>query len=165
MSQSTQTDVSPVVRNADECEQRWFLGGGVHTWALTADDTGGAFLLWDDADLEQGKATPLHTHVAAETMYLLDGTIRVHMDGTEHELRAGGVVLAPAGVPHAFLVTSPRARLLTLHTPSTCEAFYREASEPLEGSRREVDFDRVRAAGQATGGMVVVGPPPFGPRS
>jgi quercetin dioxygenase-like cupin family protein len=161
MTESTHTDVIPVVRNAADYQQRWFFGGGVHTWVLTAEDTGGALLLFDDVDLEQGKTTPLHTHPADETMYLLDGTIRIHMDGTEHELHTGGVAMAPAGVPHAFLVTSPRARLLTLHTPGTCEAFYLAASEPLEGSARTVDFDRIGQAGASTGGMDIVGPPPF----
>jgi len=161
MSHSTRTDISPVVRNASDYEHRWFFGGGVHTWALSAEDTGGAFFLVDDIDLEQGKTTPLHTHPSVETMYVLEGSIRMHMDGVEHDVRTGGVSMAPAGVPHAFLVTSSRARLLTLHTPGTCEAFYRDASEPYDASSREVDFGRVVSAGQATGGMVVVGPPPF----
>jgi len=161
MNQTTHTGISPVVRNAVDYEQRWFFGGGVHTWALSAEETGGAFFLVDDVDLEQGKTTPLHIHPAVETMYVVAGAIRVHMDGAVHELSAGGVSMAPAGVPHAFLVTSPRARLLTLHTPGSCEAFYRAASEPCEGSTREVDFGRVVAAGASTGGMIVVGPPPF----
>lgn len=161
MSQTVHTGISPVVRNAEDYERRWFFGGGVHTWALSAEDTGGAFFLVDDVDLEQGKTTPLHTHPAIETMFVLEGEIRMHMAGSEHDLRAGGVSMAPAGVPHAFLVTSPRARLLTLHTPGTCESFYRDASEPMDAASHEVDFGRVVAAGQATGGMIVVGPPPF----
>lgn len=161
MSQTIHTEIRPIVRNAVDYEQRWFFGGGVHTWALSAEETGGAFFLVDDLDLEQGKTTPLHTHPAIETMYVLDGEIRVHMDGAEHDLRTGGVSMAPAGVPHAFLVTSARARLLTLHTPGTCEDFYLKASEPYDAGSHGVDFDRVVSAGRSTGGMIVVGPPPF----
>jgi quercetin dioxygenase-like cupin family protein len=161
MTPTAHTEIKPVVRNAGDFEQRWFFGGGAHTWALTAEETGGAFFMVDDLDLEQGKTTPLHTHPATETMYVIEGEIRMHMDGVEHDLRSGGVSMAPAGVPHAFLVTSPRARLLTLHTPGTCEAFYLAASEPFDTSSHQVDFDRVMSAGRSTGGMIVVGPPPF----
>jgi quercetin dioxygenase-like cupin family protein len=152
----------PLVRNAADAEQRWFFGGGVHSWKATSEETGGSFLLFEDT-MDRGKCTPLHTHPVDETMYVIDGTIRMHVNGTEHTISAGGVVIAPRGVPHAFLVSSPTARVLWLHTPGTCEAFYREASEPLTpDTERVVDFDRVRAAAQAVGGIEILGPPPFG---
>ena len=30
------------VRETEENEQRWFCGGGLHTWVATAAETGGA---------------------------------------------------------------------------------------------------------------------------
>ena len=33
---------SAVVRAADEGDQRWFYGGGVHRWIATAEETDGA---------------------------------------------------------------------------------------------------------------------------
>jgi hypothetical protein len=61
------------------------------------------------------------------------------------------------------MVTSPEARLLTLQTPGTDEAFYRLASEPApDGSPPiPVDFGRVRAAAAQTGAIEILGPPPF----
>jgi quercetin dioxygenase-like cupin family protein len=157
----TATTTTPLVRNAVDAERRWFFGGGIHTWLATSDDTGGAFLLFEDA-MDQGKRTPLHTHPADETMYLIDGELLMHIDGQEHTVSAGGVMLAPAGVPHAFLVTSETARVLWLHTPGSCEAFYRTASDPLTSDTdRIVDFDRVRQAALSAGGIQIVGPPPF----
>lgn len=157
----TGTALQPVVRNTTDCQQRWFYGGGVHTWLVSAADTGGTFLLFQD-EMDQGKSTPLHTHPADETMYVLDGKIRMHLGGTEHEVGSGGVAFAPRGVPHAILVLSDTARVLWLHTPATCEAFYLAASEPLTPTiERTVDFDRVRAAAQAAGGIEILGPPPF----
>ena len=114
----TATTTTPLVRNAVDAERRWFFGGGIHTWLATSDDTGGAFLLFEDA-MDQGKRTPLHTHPADETMYLIDGELLMHIDGQEHTVSAGGVILAPAGVPHAFLVTSETARVLWLNTPGS----------------------------------------------
>ena len=71
--------------------------------------------------------------------------------------------MAPRGVPHAFLVVSETARVLTLLTPGTAEAFYRGASVPAGAGADldRVDFDRVRESAERTGGMQLVGPPPF----
>ena len=67
-------------------------------------------------------------------------------------------------MPHAFLVVSDTARLLCLHTPGSCEAFYLDASEPLSdgtGTGGEVDFGRVQASAARNGGIELLGPPPF----
>jgi quercetin dioxygenase-like cupin family protein len=151
------------VRNRGEGEQRWFCGGGLHTWLATSAETGGAFLLFE-FDGEQGKVTPLHIHPASdETFYMLDGEILLDLDGERRSLSAGGVAVVPRGVPHAFMVTSATTRFLTIQTPGTDEAFYRHASEPAPAGSAPipVDFDRVRAAAQATGAIEILGPPPF----
>jgi len=155
-------DVAPaVVTAASEATERWFYGGGIHRWLVMNEDTDGAFFLHEEV-LEGGKSTPLHTHPAIETMVVLEGAILMHISGRESRVEAGGVAVAPAGEPHAFHVLTDTARLLCLHTPGTCQAFYLEASAPLDDrTERCVDFDRVRSAGTATGGMTIVGPPPF----
>jgi quercetin dioxygenase-like cupin family protein len=150
-----------LVRHAGEGERRWFYGGGVHTWLASAQETGGAFLLFEDA-MDSGKRTPLHTHEADETMYVLEGEILMHLDGAEHRVCAGGLAVAPRGVPHAFLVTADDTRLLCLQTPGSCQAFYLGASEPLAAdTARIVDFDRISESGAVNGGIEILGPPPF----
>lgn len=157
------TQLPSLARNARDVAPRWFHGGGVHTWLATAADTGGTFLLFED-EMDRGKCTPLHTHPADETMYVVEGDVRMHLDGEEHDVTSGGIAFAPRGVPHAFMVTSDLARVLWLHTPATCEGFYLAASEPLTAStQRVVDFDRVRAAAAQAGGIEILGPPPFAP--
>jgi len=145
-------------------EKRWFYGGGVHTWKATAQETGGAFLLFE-MRMDQGKLTPLHTHPESdETMYVLEGEILMHMDGQEHRLGVGGLAVAPRGMPHAFLVVSETARLLCLHTPGCGQEFYWGASEPIDDGRPAsgpVDFARVQASAQRNGGIEILGPPPF----
>ena len=49
-------------------------------------------------------------------------------DRQESRLGAGRIAIIPRGLAHAFLVTSPRARMLCLQTPGTGEPFYRAAS-------------------------------------
>jgi len=159
------SELVPVVRGEGEGEKLWFYGGGVHTWLATGSETGGVFLLFDDV-MTSGKTTPLHTHPEVdETLYMLEGEILVHIDGRELRLGSGGVAMVPRGVPHAFLVTSDRARILFLETPGTSEAFYRGASEPLTpalAASAPVDFDRVRNSAARNGGIEILGPPPFG---
>lgn len=153
-----------IIRADGEGERLRFWGGGLLTMKATAEETGGAFLLFDDF-LSEGKTTPLHVHVDEdELLYVLEGEIVVHIDGEDHVVGPHGVAFAPRGVPHAFLVSSATARLLTLQTPGSAEAFYRGASEPAGADAAPagpVDFARVRAAADRNGGMRVLGPPPF----
>jgi quercetin dioxygenase-like cupin family protein len=157
----------PIIRARTDGERRLFCGGGVHTWKATAEETNGAYILFE-MELERGKVTPLHSHPDSdETMFVLEGQILVHVDGVEHRIEEGGLVMAPRGVPHAFLVSSSFARVLCLHTPGSCQAFYLDASEPLarevpptEGLAT-VDFARIHASAERNGGIVLLGPPPF----
>jgi quercetin dioxygenase-like cupin family protein len=152
----------PIVRADGEGDRRWFYGGGTHTWKVTAEETGGEFLLFEDA-LERGKMTPLHRHPDVdETVYVLEGEIVINIDGHEHRVGAGGVTVSPRGVPHAFAVVSETARLLFLQTPGSAQPFYWTASEPAaHDGPGPLDLDRVRdAAGQHLG-TDLLGPPPF----
>jgi quercetin dioxygenase-like cupin family protein len=164
---SPTTAPRPLVRSAHEGERRRFHGGGLHIWKATETETGGAFLLFEDL-LDHGKVTPLHTHPDSdETMIVLEGEIVVHLDGTDHTVAAGGIASAPRGVPHAFKVTgADGARILCLHTPGCCQAFYWDASEPAgpdEGAAGPVDMAKVQASAQRNGGIEILGPPPFAP--
>ena len=124
---------APIIRGAGEGDKRSFLGGGLHTWKLTTEDTGGAFFMFED-DLAHAKTTPLHRHPEAdETVYVLDGEIVVNVDGQESRVGVGGMMFTPKGVPHAFFVVSESARLLTMQTPGIGQAFYRDASDPSDG--------------------------------
>lgn len=153
-----------IVRADGEGERLRFLGGGLITMKATAAETGGAFLLFED-HMAKGKTTPLHRHDNEdELLYVLEGELLVHIDGVDHRVGPHGLALARRGVPHAFLVTSPTARILTLLTPGSAEAFYRGASEPAgegDDGSGPVDFDRVRASAESSGGMQLLGPPPF----
>jgi quercetin dioxygenase-like cupin family protein len=153
-----------IVRADGEGEHLRFWGGGVLTMKATAEETGGAFLLFEDL-MAQGKTTPLHIHSDEdEALYVLEGELLVHIDGRDHRIGPRGVAIAPRGVPHAFLVTSHTARVLTLQTPGSAEAFYRGASEPAKADADPsgpVDLARVRESAERTGGMQVLGPPPF----
>ncbi|MEP7021670.1 MAG: quercetin 2,3-dioxygenase [Pseudonocardiales bacterium] len=152
-----------VVREHDEGERRWFFGGGLQTWLATEADTDGEFLIFEDY-LEGGKTTPLHHHPHTdETFIMLDGEIKLRINDDDRKLGAGGIAVIPRGVPHAFIVTSPTARMLCLHTPGNSEAFFKGASEPTtqDGPSGPVDFARVGRSAHETGAIEILGPPPF----
>ena len=154
---------APIIRGAGEGDKRSFLGGGLHTWKLTTEDTGGAFFMFEDA-LARAKTTPLHRHPEAdETVYVLEGDIVVNVDGQEARIGAGGMMFTPKGVPHAFLVVSETARLLTVQTPGVGQAFYRDASDPAIGDSSDAfDITRIQAsAHENPRGIELLGPPPF----
>ena len=154
----------PIIRGEGEGERLWFAGGGVHLWKATAEETGGAFILFEDR-MPRGKTTPLHVHPHEdETFVVLEGEILVHVEGAEHPVGPGGVAVVPRGTRHAFLVTSETARILALQTPGSGEAFYRDASEPAtaETDPGRTDFGRLRAAAERHPDTIeILGPPPF----
>jgi quercetin dioxygenase-like cupin family protein len=153
----------PIVREAGEGEHLGFAGGGVFTVKASGAETGGAFLLMEHRSVG-GKSTPLHTHPEDEAIYLLEGELLVHIDGEEHRLGKGGFFVAPRGVPHAMLVTSETAHMLALQTPGTGEAFYREASDPVDASTDSSwppDWERLREVAARSASIQLVGPPPF----
>ncbi len=154
----------PIIRGEGEGERLWFAGGGVHIWKATAEETDGAFVLLEDR-MARGKTTPLHTHPNLdETLIVLEGEILVYAEGSEHRVGPRGVAVAPRGVAHAFMVTSESAIILSLQTPGSGEAFYRDASEPAtaETDLARTDFGRLRAAAERHPDIIeILGPPPF----
>ncbi len=157
-------EAKAIIRAQGEGERLWFFGGGVFTVKASSAETGGSLFMFEDS-MAQGKTTPLHLHPdEEEAIYVLEGELLIHVDGEEHSVQAGGLFVAPRGVPHAFLVTSKVARVLAVLAPGKAEAFYRGASEPANSATDPsgpVDFDRLRQSAESNGGIEILGPPPF----
>jgi quercetin dioxygenase-like cupin family protein len=152
-----------VIRHAGEGEAIWF-DGGLMTITVAAADTGGAFAVFEYI-AERGKASPLHSHPDAdETFWILEGDIKAHIDGVEHAGTAGATFVFRRNVPHAYAITSERARILMMLTPGGGENFFRQAGAPAERrdlpppSERNIEQFQAAAAGN---GVVLLGPPPF----
>ena len=165
-AQAQGTERVSIVLGEAEGESLWF-NNDLLTIKATGGQTGGAFVLLDEL-ARRGKTTPLHSHPAqTESFSVLEGTARFHVDGVEHELGPGGFASVPAGVPHAYLVTSETARLILLITPGDDAMidFFREVGEPAAERRlpeeRPLDMERIGAAAARTGAVTILGPPPF----
>ena len=66
---------------------------------------------------------------------------------------------------HAFIVTSEEAQTVAFVTPGdVAERFFRTGGDPVTGRESappRLDIEKVKRAGEETGGMAVLGPPPF----
>lgn len=154
----------PVVIEPGAGEDIWF-GGGRVTLKITSEQSGGLHAVIEDR-MPRGKTTPLHLHrTFDETIFVLEGELLVHVDGTDHNVVAGGLASLPRGFAHALLVTSEEARVLAVATPGDVfERFLREAGDvPTSASDAPppLDIEKVASAGARTGAMEVLGPPPF----
>jgi quercetin dioxygenase-like cupin family protein len=158
------SNIMPTVAAQEVGESIWF-GGGLVTFKVTSEQSGGALCLIEHA-ASQGKRTPLHLHPDHdEAVYVLEGELLFNIDGIEHTAGPGAVVWVPRGTPHAMLVTSEIARSVwTISPGGSMEAFFRQAGD-VALSRTlppaEIDIVRLSTVGEATGAMKTLGPPPF----
>jgi quercetin dioxygenase-like cupin family protein len=155
-----------IIRADGEGEAIWF-NNDLFTFKATADETDQAFTLFEELS-QRGKVTPLHLHPNIdETFWVIEGEIRVNVDGVERTVEAGGIASVPRGMPHAVMVTSNTARVLTIVTPGSreLEMFFRDAGQPA--TRRALPpsaplpIEKIRAAAVRHGAVVILGPPPF----
>jgi quercetin dioxygenase-like cupin family protein len=121
-------------------------------------ETGGALTACESA-VEPGEGPPLHLHVREdELMYVLEGRLRVELDGVMRDAPAGAVIFIPRGVAHTWQnAGAGLARLFFLFTPAAeaMERFFERSDEFSAELSAAERFQRF--AGDA--GMEVLGPP------
>lgn len=159
------SDPRVVVKDASDIDRYLWVGSTTMAVVFGAQDTAGQLALLDQHGLA-GDATPLHRHLNEdEAFYVLDGEIVAVAGEEEHHARAGSALFLPRGLPHAFMVTSASARLLTIAVPTGFETFVRQAGIPVGDQVPTTwEFDRDRLTGPAqSAGIEILGPPPFGP--
>ena len=130
---------------------------------------GGAALNGSLAVLEhsgrRGHSSPLHVHHADdEAFVVMDGGLRVEVDGQTFAAGLGSAAALPRSRPHSFVVVSNDARFLAIHTPAGFDRFTRAGGIP--------EIDVAPPAGIAPAdpaelsllaaqyGIEIIGPPP-----
>jgi quercetin dioxygenase-like cupin family protein len=156
--------VEPVFTDSETQTAVWFLGALVRIRAGGEHTAGGFALL--DHQAERGYGAPLHVHEREdETFFVLEGTVRFVTGDDERTGGPGTLGVLPRGLPHAFVVTSPTARLLTMVTPAGFEGFVTGAGEPAASPTLPPPADgppdlAALAALGSRYGVEIVGPPP-----
>ncbi|WP_350277609.1 cupin domain-containing protein [Kribbella sp. HUAS MG21] len=155
---------SAVISSPETQTALWFLGV-LQQLRVSGEQTGGAFSLTDNL-ARRGSGSPVHIHEhEEESLIVLDGNLRVVLDGEDHPAGPGTVAILPQGVPHAYVVTSAEARFLTLHNPAGFERFAAEVGEPAQALTLPPDPADAPdlaavAAVAARHGITILGPPP-----
>lgn len=148
---------------ADDKQQAyWFLGSLVGL-QVTGEMTGNSLAVLEHRN-EYGYAPPVHRHLKAdETFVVLEGELRAEFGGQSYTAGAGGAVFLPRLIAHSFIVTSPEAHYLTMHTPSGFDAFTREAGildvgtgRPSQAPLSPEELRRIAAKYD----IEIIGPPP-----
>jgi mannose-6-phosphate isomerase-like protein (cupin superfamily) len=107
-----------------------------------------------------GMGPPPHTHPGAESVYVIEGKIRYHIEDETFDGGPGSFFHIPAGTVENFEPVEP-TRLIVVYIPGGMEAFFAEAGEPA--ARREIppapteppDIDRLIAIGEKHGLNIV----------
>lgn len=101
----------------EEQQAIWFLDSLVHI-RMGGPQTGGQLAVVHHEG-ERGFGSPRHRHLLAdETFLVLEGELSVELEGQFQPAGPGSAVFLPRERSHAFVITSPMARYLTLHTPA-----------------------------------------------
>jgi quercetin dioxygenase-like cupin family protein len=118
----------PTVALPGDGELRWYRDRLVDL-RLTGARTGDRISLVE-VELPAGSSTQLHRQpYDDETLYVLSGSLTVHLDGAEHEVGPGGIVFIPRETPHALLATEA-TKLIIFGLPAGQERYFRALSVP-----------------------------------
>jgi quercetin dioxygenase-like cupin family protein len=132
--------------------------GGDLTFLARGEGTAGSVTVFESS-AAPGEGPPLHLHANEdELLYVLEGRLRMELDGAIEEATAGSLVFIPRGLPHTWQNPGPDVmRFLIVFSPAATgmEQFF-ESAASLEDDVPIADvFGKLgRAAG-----MEVLGPP------
>jgi mannose-6-phosphate isomerase-like protein (cupin superfamily) len=100
-------------------KNRW---GGIRTVPLVTSRIGSTSLLNGVTTLDPGAAVPLHIHNCEESVLVMSGRGRVHIDGVETDVEPGVTTWIPTGVHHFFRNTSATEPLSIFWTYASIDA-------------------------------------------
>ena len=115
-----------IARKPGDGDAYWVLGGLYEIKAVAAETGGSVTVI--EMTVPAGMGPPPHTHPGSEMIYVLEGTVRLHIDDQVVE-----------GGPGAFFYIPPRTwerfepltdtRLLITYFPGGIEGFFTEIGE------------------------------------
>ena len=120
-----------VIRSRGDGRGIWMLGG-LYEVKTSTDEPGGQATVMEML-IPPGMGPPPHSHPGGESVYVLEGAIKYHIDGQEHDGGPGDFFHVPAGTEENFEPAGDsNVRLLVIYTPGGVEKFFQEAGEPAQ---------------------------------
>jgi quercetin dioxygenase-like cupin family protein len=116
---------------ATESRPAFWVVGDRYTVLLSAEETGGAFSLFEFV-VPAGRGSPPHIHRREdETFAVVEGLVEFTVAGVGHLVGPGGVVFGARDVAHNFRnVGDGDARMIVMTTPGGLERFFEAAGVP-----------------------------------
>src|ERR1700759_3264719 len=110
----------------------WFTTNRI-TIKATAEDTGGAFGLWESF-VPPGSSPALHVHRREEeTFWVLDGRLTIRCGDRTFSAGPGSMAVLPRNVPHTFVAEGDTpAHLLNPAPPGGVEGYFVAAGREAE---------------------------------
>lgn len=143
-----------LVRPPGHGDAYWVLGGLYEVLASSEETTGASTIM--QMTIPEGAGPPPHTHPGSESVYVLEGQVRFHVDDEEHEAGPGAFFHFPAGTLETFEPLTT-AKLLVTYEPGGIDRFFAEIGEPAQArelpppSDTPPDLERVARIGEQYG--------------
>ena len=105
-------------------------------------------------EMPKGPGLPAHVHEQTyESLMVLEGRLRVVLDGDEHVLTRGDTASIPAGTVHCYAGDGHYTKVLTMSAPGGLEALIARAGQPTDehifsATPAALDLDALRAAAE-----------------
>ncbi len=130
----TDRAAGPIVLGPGEGEPLNLRGAEMRIKA-GAGTAGGAFSFIESRDPSGFAAAPHIHREAVEAFYVLEGDYVFQGAEGETPLGAGGFVLVPKGIKHAYRLVGDRGRLLIVYAPAGIERFWKELGRLVQEGR------------------------------
>jgi quercetin dioxygenase-like cupin family protein len=129
------------------------LGGLLQTLLVGAEQSAGEVTM-TTVEMAKGPGLPAHVHERTyEALMVVEGRLRVTLDGVDHVLTRGDTASIPAGVEHAYTGDGHYTKVLTMSAPGGLERLIATAGAVTEehvfdAAAGAVDLDALRAAAE-----------------
>jgi quercetin dioxygenase-like cupin family protein len=115
-----------IARKPGDGDAYWVMGG-LYEIKAASDETGGGLSVVE-MTVPAGMGPPPHTHPGAEMIYVLEGTVRLHIDDQVIEGGAGSFFYIPQKTWERFEPLTD-TRLLVVYSPGGIDEFFTEVGE------------------------------------
>lgn len=122
---------------------------------ISSKDTDGQMSVFEYIGLEK-TGPPLHLHLEQdEVFYVVEGDYLFQLGDKQHELSAGDTIFLPRNVPHTWLQTTERGKLIYILQPAIKMEEFFYAMDELGRPPSKEEAEKIFMAH----GMKNVGPP------
>jgi quercetin dioxygenase-like cupin family protein len=126
------------------------LGGQLQTLLVGAGQTSGTTTM-TVVEMAKGPGLPPHVHERThEALMVLEGRLRVTLDGEDHLLTRGDTASIPAGAAHAYTGAGHYTKVLTMSAPGGLEKLIATTGHPTQehvpAAGEQLDLDALREA-------------------